>query len=188
MRYRASSEDVIASRWWEAKAQKMLMTTTNTDKVKVICSLLPVENEEITIRLLKARPDLDTLFALHCGDQDPSKERADPLALTVDFKANELWRKFKMPRGYGESPWDWNWQSPLLGTASEIADKFHAAVCRAVFRIPFLDFVKWALGSDALFVGSLFNTVCDVCDRLQSEIASIPGRKNVYVEVEKVSW
>ena len=66
-----------------------------------------------------------------------------------------------MPLGYGEPPWDWNWQPPLLGTASKIADEFHAAVCRAVFRIPFIDFVKWALGFNALFVRSLFNAVCE---------------------------
>jgi len=184
----ASREGVIASKWWEAKAQKMLMTTTNMGKVEVICSLLPVKDEKTAIRLLKARPDLDTLFALHCRYQDLSKEqRVDPSNLAVDFKANELWRKFRIPLGYSESPWDWNWEPLHAGTASEIADEFHAAVCRAVFRIPFLDFVKWALGYRAPFVTSLFDAVCDVRDRLQRAILDVLGTKDIYVEVEKVS-
>jgi hypothetical protein len=61
----ASRVGVIASKWWEAKAQKMLMATMNMGKVEVICSLLFID-EKIAIRLLKARPDLDKLFALHC--------------------------------------------------------------------------------------------------------------------------
>lgn len=110
MRSRHSQEKVIASKWWEAKAQEMLKTTTTIGKLDVICSLLPVEDEKTAIRLLRARPDLDTLFALNCRYQDLSKEqRADPSTLTVDFKANELWRNFRMPPEYGESPWDWNW-------------------------------------------------------------------------------
>ncbi|TVY37821.1 hypothetical protein LOCC1_G008416, partial [Lachnellula occidentalis] len=154
-------------------------------KVEVICSLFPVKDEKTAIGLLKARPDLDTLFALHCKYQDLSKDRrADPSNLTVVFKANELWRKFRMPLGYGESPWDWNWQPPRSGIASKIADEFHAAVGRAIFRIPFFDFVKWALGSDALCIG--INAVLDVRDSLQKTILDVPGTKNIYVEVEKI--
>jgi hypothetical protein len=62
--------------------------------------------------------------------------------------------------------WDWNWQPPLLrlGDPRKIADDFHAAVCRAVFRVPLFDFVKCALGynSRALFVESLLNAARDV--------------------------
>ncbi|KAH6666053.1 hypothetical protein B0J14DRAFT_568641 [Halenospora varia] len=53
-------------------------------------------------------------------------------------------------------PWDWNWQPPLSGDPRGVADEFHMAACRAVFRVPFLDFVKLALGYDnALFVKRL---------------------------------
>lgn len=164
------------------------MTTTNMGKVEVICSLLPIDGMTV-IRLLEARLDLDTLFALHCRYQDLSKEqRADTSKLAVGLKANKLWRKFKMPLGYGESPWNWNWEPPHAGTASEIAVEFHAAVCRAVFRIPFLDFVKWSLGYRAPFVTSLFNAVCDVRDRLERTILDVRGTKEIYLEVEKVSY
>ena len=183
-----SREDVIVSKWWEAKAQKVLISTTKPGKVEVICSLLPFEDEKTAIRLLKARTDLDTLFALHCKYQDLSMEqRADPSSLTVDSKANELWRVLRMPAGGGKFPWDWNWQPPLLGTASTIADEFYTAVCRAVFRIPFLDLVKWVLGYDSLFVGSLFDAVCEVRNSLQREILQGPQIKDIYLEVEKVS-
>ncbi|CAM6002783.1 unnamed protein product [Sphagnum balticum] len=74
-----SHEKAIASKWWEAKAQEMLRTTTNIGKVEVICSLLPMEDEKSAIRLLEGRPDLDMLFALHCRHQELSKEqRTDP--------------------------------------------------------------------------------------------------------------
>jgi hypothetical protein len=184
----ASREDVIGSKWWEAKAQKMLITTTNPGKVEVICSLLPFEDGKAAVRLLKARPDLDTLFALHCKYQGLCEEqRADPSSLTVDFKANEIWRVLRMPAGYSESPWDSNWQPPLSGTASKIADEFYTAVCRAVFRIPFFDLVKCALGYNDLFVKSLFANVYDVRDRLRREIEHSSETKDVYLEVEKVS-
>lgn len=164
------------------------MATKNIGEVEVICSLLPIEDVVTATRLLKERLDLDMLFTLHCRQQDLSmEEHADPDDLTIDFKANELWRRFRMPPGHGESPWDWNWQPPFTGTTSEIADEFHVAVCRAVFRVPFLDFVNWALGSNALFVESLLNAVRDVRDRFQKMISNSPGIKDVYVAVEKVS-
>lgn len=40
----ASREDVIASKWWKAKAQKILMTTANIGKVEIICIPLPVKD------------------------------------------------------------------------------------------------------------------------------------------------
>ena len=83
----------------------MLITTTNPGKVEAICLLLPFEDGKTAVRLLKARPDLDTLFALHCKYQDLCEEqRVDPSSLTVDFKANEIWRVLRMPVEYGESP------------------------------------------------------------------------------------
>jgi hypothetical protein len=118
---RASREDVIALKWWEVEARKMVMTNT-IGKVEEICSLLPIDDGKTVIELLKARPDLDTIFALHCRYQDLSEQqRADPSTLTVDFKANELWRVLQMPLEYSESSWDWNWQPPLEGIPSEIA-------------------------------------------------------------------
>ncbi|PVH69308.1 hypothetical protein DL98DRAFT_541705 [Cadophora sp. DSE1049] len=70
----ASREDVITSRWWDAEARKMLMTAV-ISKVKVICSLLPREDEKTAIKYLKVLPDLDMLFALHYRDQDFSREQ-----------------------------------------------------------------------------------------------------------------
>ena len=49
----ASYEKMIALKWWEARAWKMLITTT-IGKVEVICSLLPLENEKSIVKLLKA--------------------------------------------------------------------------------------------------------------------------------------
>ena len=96
---------------------------------------------------LKAQPDLDMLFDLHCNHPNLSTEQgAVPLNLTVEFKANELWRVLRMPLGCGEPLWDWDWQPPLEGIPSEIAAEFHATVCQAIFRIPYSDFVKCALG------------------------------------------
>jgi len=179
----------MVSKWWESKAQQSLVTTTDPSKVKAICSLLPFDNEEAAIQLLKARPDLDLLFALNCSYQDVSAEQqTDPSNLTINFKANKLWRVLRMPEDFGESPWDWNWNPPYSGTASQIADEFHAVVCRAVFRIPFFDLVKMALGCDALFVRSLFTAVSDVRDKLKNEILNVPGIRDLYIEVEKVGW
>ncbi|TVY17568.1 hypothetical protein LARI1_G004948 [Lachnellula arida] len=173
-----SREDVIASKWWEAKARKMLITTTNISKVEGICSLIPFYDETNTIGLLKARPDLEKLFALHCRDQE------DLSSLTDDVKAIRLWRKFRSSPGYSEV--QLNWDSLLSGTACEIADIFYADICRAIFRVPFLDFVKLALGSNAFFIRSLFNTACEVRDTLQRRIIDDPSRKDIYIEVEKI--
>ena len=91
----------------------MLMTAT-IGKFKVICSFLLPEDEKTAIIYVKVRPDLDMLFA-RIADQDFSREQhADRSKMTVNSKAYELWRKFKVPLGYGQSPWNWNWQ-PLLG-------------------------------------------------------------------------
>jgi hypothetical protein len=153
----------------------LLVTATDPSKVKAICSLLPCDDEETATQLLKARPDLDLLFTLNCNYQDLSAEQqVDPSSLTINFKASKLWRVLRGPVDFGESPWDWNWNPPCSGTASQIVDEFHVAVCRAVFRIPFLDLVKWALEFDALFVSSLFAAVDDVSNKLEREILNVP--------------
>ena len=93
--------------------------------------------------------------------------------------------------GYSESPWDSNWQPLLEGIPSEIAAEFHATVCRAIFRIPFFDFVKYALGYNTKghFLGSLLHAVCDVRDSLRTAFQDRPGTKDIYVEVEKArTW
>ena len=185
-----SASSRSTNRWWEAEAQRKVVTTKNTGKVEVICSLIPGVDEVAMVGYLKERSDLDTLFARHCRYQDLSKEqRADPPNLPVDFKANELWRALRMPQGYGEAPWNWNWQPPLEGIPSEIAAEFHAAVCQAVFRIPFSDFVKSALGynTKAHFLNSLVDAVCDVRANLRTEYQGCPRTQEIYVEVEKVS-
>ncbi|PVH75955.1 hypothetical protein DL98DRAFT_642514 [Cadophora sp. DSE1049] len=183
---RTSRERVIASMWWRAKAQKML-TSATIGKVQVICSLLPLEDEKTAIKCLKARSDFNTLFALCCRDRGFSQEQcANHTSLSVDSKSYELWKKLRVPLEYIQSPWDWNWQPFLSRTAPEIAIELHAVVCRAVFRIPFLDFVKWAIGFDILLVRSLFNTVYDVCSSLRRAILDVPGRKGIYIKVEKI--
>ena len=178
------------TRWWEAKAQRKVVTTKNTGKVEVICSLIPGVDEVAMVGYLKERSDLDTLFALHCRHQDLSKEqRADPSNLTVDFKANELWRVLQMPLEYSGSPWDWNWRPPLEGIPSEIAADFHATVCQAIFRIPFSDFVEYALGytTKARFLSNLLDGVCDIRDKLRTEFLDRPQIKEIYIDIEKVS-
>ena len=160
------------TRWWEAEAQRKVVTTKNAGKVEVICSLIPGVDEVAMVGYLKERSDLDTLFARRCRYQDLSREpRADPSNLPVDFKANELWRVLQMPLEYSGSPWDWNWRPPLEGIPSEIAADFHATVCQAIFRIPFSDFVKYALGytTKARFLNNLLDGVCDIRDNLRTE-------------------
>ena len=180
----------FVARSWEAEAQRKVVTTKNTGKVEVICSLIPGVDEIAMVGYLKERSDLDTLFARHCRYQNLSgDQRVDPPDLTVDLKANELWRLLRMPPGYGEAPWDWNWHPPLEGIPSEIAAKFHATVCQAIFRIPFSDFVKCALGysTKAHFLNSLVDAVCDVRNNLRTEYQDRPRIQEIYVEVEKVS-
>jgi len=178
------------TRWWEAEAQRKVVTTKNTGKVEVICSLIPGVDDMAMVGYLKERSDLDTLFALHSRHQNLSgDQRANPQALTVDCKANAIWRLLRMPPGCGEAPWDWNWHPPLEGIPSEIAAKFHATVCQAIFRIPFSDFVKCALGysTKAHFLNSLVDAVCDVRENLRTEYQDRPRIQEIYVKVEKVS-
>ena len=94
-----------------------------------------------------------------------------------------------MPPGGGRAPWNWDWEAPLEGTPSEIAAEVHATVCQAIFRIPFSDFVKYALGysTKALFLNSLLGAVCDVRDSLQTVYQDHPKMLETYVEVESVS-
>jgi hypothetical protein len=85
----ASREDVITSRWWDAEARKMLITAM-IGKVKVLCSLLPREDEKTAIKYLKGRPDLDMLLALHYRDQDFSREQhAAPPAFRIGVFVDE---------------------------------------------------------------------------------------------------
>jgi hypothetical protein len=184
----ASREGVIDSKWWEAKAYRMLITTASTRDVELICSLIPFTDETTLLGLLKGRSDLDTLFILHCKQNVPEQQSGDPSKFTDELKAQELWRVLRFPSGCSAS-WDWNWQPPRSGDPHKIADDFHAAVCRAVFRIPLSDFVKYALGynSKALSVVSLFNAACDVRSSLQTAFQGRPETKGTYVEVEKVA-
>jgi hypothetical protein len=126
---------------------------------------------------LKKRSDLDTLFELHCRYQNlPAEQRANPSDLTVDSKANELWRALQMPLEYSESPWDPNWQPPFEGSPFEITPEFHATVCLAIFRVPFFDFVKYTLGYNmkAHSLVSLLHTVCDIRDSLRTAFQDRP--------------
>ena len=185
-----SASSRFETRWWEAEAQRKVVTTKNAGKVEVICSLIPGVDEVAMVGYLKERSDLDTLFARRCRYQELSREpRADPSNLPVDFKANELWRVLQMPLEYSGSPWDWNWRPPLEGVPSKIAADFHATVCQAIFRIPFSDFVKYALGytTKARFLNNLLDGVCDIRDNLRTEYRNCPSIQDIYVEVEKVS-
>ncbi|KAL5313257.1 hypothetical protein ACEPPN_018990 [Leptodophora sp. 'Broadleaf-Isolate-01'] len=183
-----SGSSRFETRWWEAEAQRKVVTTKNTGKVEVICSLIPGVDEIAMVGYLKERSDLDELFALHCRHQDLSKEqRADPSNLTVDFKANELWRVLQMPLEYSASPWDWDWRPPLKGIPSQMAVDFHATVCQAIFRVPFSDFVKYALGytTKARSLNNLLDGVCDIRDKLRTEFLDRPQIKEIYIEIEK---
>ncbi|KAH6694379.1 hypothetical protein BKA61DRAFT_711986 [Leptodontidium sp. MPI-SDFR-AT-0119] len=182
-----SGSSHVETRWWEVEAQRIL-ATGNTWEVKVICSLIPVVNETVPVDCLKKRPDLDTLFALNCGYQDrDGDQRMDPQALTVGFKANRLWQVLRMPPGCGKAPWNWNWQPPLEGIPSEIAAELHATVCQAIFRIPFSDFVKFALeySTRAPSLNNLLSAVCDVRDSLRRAYQDRPKVQEIYVKVEK---
>jgi hypothetical protein len=185
-----SGSSRLETRWWEAEAQRKIATTKSTSKVEVICSLIPGMDETTVKGYLKERSDLDLLFELNCRYQNLSREQqhADHSNLTVDSKANELWRALQVPLGYGKPPWDSNWQPPLEGIPSEIAAEFHVIICRAIFRIPFSDFVKYALGynTTGYHLGSLLHAVCDVRDGLRTAFQGRPGIKDIYVEVEKV--
>ncbi|KAE8441390.1 hypothetical protein EG329_005017 [Mollisiaceae sp. DMI_Dod_QoI] len=163
-----SASSRFATRWWEAKAQRKIVTTKNTGKVEVICSLIPDLDEAAMVGYLKKRSDLDTLFQNLSRDQ-----HADPSNLSVDFKANELWRVLQMPFEYR--------------IPSEIAAEFHATVCQAIFRVPFSDFVKYALGytTKARFLTNLLHGVCDRRDKLRSEFLDRPQIKKIYIDIEK---
>jgi hypothetical protein len=113
---------MIDSGWWEAKAHRMLTTAINTRKLELICSLIPGLDDKTLLRSVMGRPDLDTLFTLHCGRRKlPRHESENPSKVTDDIKAQELWRVLRPLSGY-HAPWDWNW--PLSGDPRQIADDF----------------------------------------------------------------
>ncbi|KAN0089255.1 hypothetical protein V8E51_019515 [Hyaloscypha variabilis] len=158
----ASRQDMVDSKWWEAEAHRMLTTTTSIRDMK-----RPSYAYYHDVR------DLDTLFTLHYKQNGPEQQSGDLSKLTADIKAQELWRALRFPSGY---------RDPV-----KIADDFHAAVCRAVFRVPPFDFVKSALGySEALFIESLLNAARDVRTGLQSAFRDRPETKDTYVKVEKI--
>ncbi|RFU32907.1 hypothetical protein B7463_g3430, partial [Scytalidium lignicola] len=163
------------------------MTTTNTHKVKLICSLILFLDDKTLLHTLVKRPDLDTLFALYCGQELPGQGNNNCSQQIDNFKAQTLWRVLRFPSGYN-SPWDWNWQPWLLGDPCEIAGEFHTAVSRAIFQVPLFDFVQCALGyhSKAISVGSLFSAVCDIRSILQGAIQDHPSIKDTYTKVEEI--
>ncbi|KAH7317262.1 hypothetical protein BKA65DRAFT_557458 [Rhexocercosporidium sp. MPI-PUGE-AT-0058] len=184
----ASRETVIDSKWWEAEAHHTLTTATDPRKVEQICSLIPVQDDKTLLRPLMGRPDLDTLFTLHCGRRElPGHESENPSKVTDDIKAQKLWRVLRPPSGY-HAPWDWNW--PLSGDPRQIADDFHAVVSRAIFGVPLFDFVKCALryNNQALFNDALLDAACDARNSLQRAIQGLRQTKDTYIEVEKILW
>jgi hypothetical protein len=185
-----SGSSRLETRWWEAEAQRKVTTAKNTGKVVVLCSLIPGVDETAMVGRLKERPDLDTLFELHCRYQNlPAEQRANPLDLTVESKANELWRALQMLLEYSESPWDPNWQPPFEGSPSEIAAEFYATVCRVIFQVPFFDFVKYTLGYNikAHSLVSLLYAVYNVRDGLRTVFQDRPMTRDIYIKVKKVS-
>ena len=182
----ASREAVIDSKWWEAKAKHALKNTTDRCKVKQICLLIPVQDDETLLRSLIERQDLDTLFQIYCGRREiRGYENENVSKVTRNIKAQELWRVLRPSSGYHAM--DWNW--PLSENPRQIADDFHAVVSRAVFGVPLFDFVKCALGynSQALSVNSLLNDARDARNSLQIAIQD-PQTEDTYVEVEKVGY
>ena len=88
--------------------------------------------------------------------------------------------------GYGEAPWNWNWQPPLEENPSEIAAESHAAVCQATFRVPFFNFVKYAIEQARfLIIYSMVYVMFAITFGRDNKIA--PPTQEIYVEVEKVS-
>ncbi|KAH6696538.1 hypothetical protein BKA61DRAFT_662440 [Leptodontidium sp. MPI-SDFR-AT-0119] len=183
-----SRQETVESRWWEEKALDMLTNTSDTGKVGLVCSFIPISDESAMIGVLKERSDLETLVAIHCKSRERSKEQSvTSPTLTDEAFATELWRVLRFSSGY-QAPWDWDWRPSLFGNPWEIADEFHTVVTRAVFRIPTLDFVRYALGYEdkAPFIRSLFSAVRDVCSNLRSRFNELPEMKNTYVKVEQI--
>jgi hypothetical protein len=74
----------------------------------------------------------------------------------------------------------------MAGNPPEIADQLHAAVSRAVFRVPLGDWVKYALGYKAVVVESLLASLCDIRDGLQMAFQDSPWTRHTYINIEKV--
>jgi hypothetical protein len=164
----------------------MLMTTPNSEVVGLICSYIPWEDETNLVDQLKTRSDLDTLFTLYCKPNISAEHSGDISAIAEGIKAREVWRVLRFPSGNG-APWDWNWQPPLSGDPYEIANEFHIAVSRAMFRIPILDLVRFALGyNNALYVKSLCSAARDVSSGLRSKFQHNCQARDIYIKVEKV--
>lgn len=73
-------------------------------------------------------------------------------------------------------------------SAAACPDSVRMVACEQ-FRVPFFDFVKYALGysTKAYFLMSLLHVVCDVRDGLRTAFQDRPMTKDIYIEVEKVS-
>lgn len=180
----ASRQELLESRWWEAESLRKLVATTDLGDVEHICSLIPFVDEKLPTARLTARPDLDTLFTLHCSR--PVEPRADISTSTDDCKANEIWRVLRSPSSR-KAAWDWNWQLPLTGNEQELAELLHTAVSRAVFRVPLSSWIAYALGYKAVVVDNFLASLLDVRDGIRTAVRVNPTTWQTYAGVEKVS-
>ena len=181
-----SRQELLELRWWEPEALRKVVTTTDLGDVGNICSLIPFADEKLLTARLAARPDLDTLFVLHCRSHYPVEQRADLSMLTDGFKANEVWQVLRSLSS-SKAAWDWNFQLPLAGNGQEIAHLLHTAISRAVFRVPLCSWVRYALGYKAIVVDSFLASLCDFRDGIQRAVQESPTTKHTYVNVAEVS-
>lgn len=166
-----SSNDAVASLWWEAEALELLRTTS-LPKVEQICSLIPFSSPKKAIEVLKQRSDVHILYGEddmvppHCPLVIRARESTHPACL---------------------SPWDWDQQPLMKGSAEHIAAQLHRIVWRAICHVPPIDLIRKALGRQAPSVTSLFCGAQDVSDQFKRRLADFDKPKAIFIKVSKVS-
>ncbi|KAH8650334.1 hypothetical protein BGZ60DRAFT_534424 [Tricladium varicosporioides] len=163
---------------WEERALERLRVSGSHGTWQLL-TLVPFKDQKALQDVLSARWDstLDFLLSsLH-------KEKGGRWA-SYD-KAGELLRLI-IPRPVCRPIWNRSWTPPnvALGDSSAIADEVHEVVSSAFYNVPFLDWIRMALGLEAHSITELFDGVFSARQALHQRYHELHQPREKYKDVE----
>ncbi|KAH6675893.1 hypothetical protein B0J14DRAFT_637342 [Halenospora varia] len=164
---------------WEERALERLMVSGPHETWQLL-TLVPFEDRKALRDVLSARWDstLDSLLSSLHGEKGSAWASYD--------KAGELLR-LAAPKPACRPIWNWSWILPngALGDPSTIADGVHEVVLSAFYNVPFLDWVRMALGLKAHSITGLFNGASNARQALHQRYHELCQSREKYEDVEK---
>ena len=155
----SENEVVITSRWWEAKAQKTLESTSSIADIQLICRYIPFSDPNAAILALskQQRPQLNRLRKsahLKSSKKSSSSQVAEAIVGSVLIGQETSTLPYSRPYWTPPDP-----ASPTI--AEEIAGSLDEHFCHLICYVYLRDLIAAALGYNTTAFTTLFEEYLD---------------------------